>query len=84
MSERIPSKLGKYEIVAPIARGSMGMVYRGYDPYIDRPVAIKVALAESLKDKDSGERYRKMFFNEAHTAGMLRHPNILDMFDAGG
>ena len=83
MSEPIPSKLGKYEIVAPIARGSMGMVYRGYDPYIDRPVAIKVALAESLKDKDSGERYRKMFFNEAHTAGMLRHPNILDMFDAG-
>jgi len=59
------------------------MVYRGYDPYIDRPVAIKVALAESLKDKDSGERYRKMFFNEAHTAGMLRHPNILDIFDAG-
>jgi serine/threonine protein kinase len=83
MSERIPSKLGKYEIEAPIARGSMGMVYRGYDPYIDRPVAIKVALAESLKDKDSGERYRKMFFNEAHTAGMLRHPNILDIFDAG-
>jgi serine/threonine protein kinase len=83
MSDSIPSKLGKYEIIESIARGSMGVVYRGYDPYIDRPVAVKVALADSLRDKESGERYRKMFFNEAHTAGMLRHPNILDIFDAG-
>ena len=61
----------------------MGVVYQGYDPFIDRPVALKVALAESLTDSESGERYRKMFFNEAHTAGMLRDPNILDIFDAG-
>jgi serine/threonine protein kinase len=76
-------KLGKYEIVEEIGRGSMGVVYRAYDPYIDRAVAVKVALADALKDKDSGERFKKMFFNEAHTAGMLRHPNILDIFDAG-
>jgi serine/threonine protein kinase len=83
MAKSIPDKLGKYEVKQEIARGSMGIVYLGHDPYIDRPVALKVALADSLKDKDSGERYRKMFFNEAHTAGMLRHPNILDIFDAG-
>jgi serine/threonine protein kinase len=61
----------------------MGAVFAAYDPYIDRPVAVKLALADALKDKASGERFRKMFFNEAHTAGMLRHPNILDIFDAG-
>ena len=83
MTRTIPEKLGKYEVKNEIARGSMGVVDLGYDPFIDRPVALKVALAESLKDKESGERYRKMFFNEAHTAGMLRHPNILDIFDAG-
>lgn len=81
--EEIPDKLGKYEVVSEIDRGSMGIVYLGHDPYIDRPVAIKVALAESLNDAESGERYRKMFFNEAHTAGKLTHPNIINIYDAG-
>jgi serine/threonine protein kinase len=82
-ADAIPKKLGKYDVIEAIAKGSMGVVYRGYDPFVERPVAIKVALAEALRDKESGETYRKMFFNEAHTAGMLRHPNILDIFDAG-
>ena len=83
MNDDAPTKLGKYEIQEEVGRGSMGVVYRAYDPYINRTVAVKVALADALKDKDTGERFRKMFFNEAHTAGMLRHPNILDIFDAG-
>jgi len=61
----------------------MGVVYQAYDPFADRLVAVKVALAESLRNSESGARYRKMFFNEAHTAGMLRHPNILEILDAG-
>ena len=81
--EKIPQKLGKYEVADEIARGSMGIVYLGYDPYVDRTVAIKVALAESLNDPATGQRYRKMFFNEAHTAGKLTHPNIINIFDAG-
>lgn len=83
MSNNIPEKLGKYEIHQQVGKGSMGIVYEGYDPFSDSKVAVKVALSESLKDKESGERYRKMFFNEAHTAGMLRHPNILEILDAG-
>ena len=83
MTTPIPETLGKYEISHEVGRGSMGAVFAAYDPYIDRPVAVKLALADALKDKASGERFRKMFFNEAHTAGMLRHPNILDIFDAG-
>ena len=81
--DRIPKRLGKYDVKDMINRGSMGIVYLGYDPYIDRDVAIKVALAESLNDPVSGNRYRKMFFNEAHTAGLLTHPNIISIFDAG-
>jgi serine/threonine protein kinase len=83
MSASVPEKIGKYEIHRQIGRGSMGIVYQGYDPFADRQIAIKVALADSLKDKESGARYRKMFFNEAHTAGRLRHPNILEILDAG-
>jgi serine/threonine protein kinase len=81
--QKPPTRLGKYEIVREIGRGSMGVVYAAFDPYIDRSVAVKVAMADALKDRASGERFRKMFFNEAHTAGMLRHPNILEIFDAG-
>jgi len=79
----IPEKLGKYDVLCEIDRGSMGTVYLGHDPYIDRGVAIKVAHVESLNDEVSGDRYRKMFFNEAHTAGSLNHPNIVGIYDAG-
>ncbi len=83
MSETVPGKLGKYEVLDEISRGSMGIVYLGHDPYVDRPVAIKVAFAEQLLDEESGDQYRKMFFNEAHTAGKLTHPNIISIHDAG-
>jgi eukaryotic-like serine/threonine-protein kinase len=83
MSNPPPEKLGKYEVVEEIDRGSMGVVYLGHDPYIDRPVALKVAFLDELNDPESGERYRKMFFNEAHTAGLLTHPNVINIYDAG-
>ena len=83
MAAKIHEKLGKYKILEQVGRGSMGIVYEGYDPFADRQVAVKVALSENLRDSDAGERYRKMFFNEAHTAGKLRHPNILEILDAG-
>lgn len=83
MSELTLEKLGKYEVRKEIDRGSMGIVYLGHDPYVNRMVALKVALGDALSDPDSGAQYRKMFFNEAHTAGMLTHPNIISIFDAG-
>lgn len=83
MSQDTPEKLGKYTVLEEIDRGSMGVVYLGHDPYIDRQVALKVAFLDELNDPESGERYRKMFFNEAHTAGLLTHPNVINIFDAG-
>ncbi len=83
MTQSAPIKLGKYDVIREIGRGSMGTVYLGHDPYIDRSVAIKLAHSEQLNDPENGERYRKMFFNEAHTAGRLTHPNIVGIYDAG-
>ena len=78
-----PEKLGKYEIRREIGQGSMGIVYEGYDPFADCLVAVKVALSDSLKNPETAARYRRMFFNEAHTAGKLKHPNIVEILDAG-
>lgn len=81
--QHIPEKLGKYEVIEEISRGNMGIVYLGYDPYEDAQVAIKVALSHSVNDPAAGDMNRKMFFNEAHAAGRLKHPNIVRMYDAG-
>lgn len=78
-----PERLGKYDVIGEIDRGSMGTVFLGHDPYIDRGVAIKVAHDDALKDEETGDRFKKMFFNEAHTAGCLNHPNIVSIYDAG-
>lgn len=78
-----PSKLGKYDVIRELNRGAMGIVYLGHDPFVNRPVAIKVALNEALDHPESGASYRRMFFNEAHAAGRLRHPNIVAIYDAG-
>ena len=83
MTDTAPEKLGKYEVRDEIDRGNMGVVYLGYDPLINRQVAIKVAFLDSLNDPESGARYRRMFFNEAHTARLLTHPNIINILDAG-
>ena len=83
MASNVPEKLGKYEIKKQVGRGSMGIVYEGYDPFTDSMVAVKVARSEALKNPEAGARYRKMFFNEAHTAGKLKHPNIIEILDAG-
>ena len=83
MHDLANTTLGKYDVIREVGRGSMGVVYLGHDPFTGRDVAIKVALPESLQDKRSGARYRKLFFNEAKVAGKLRHPNIVGVFDAG-
>jgi serine/threonine protein kinase len=82
MRLKIPQIIGQYKVIREVAQGNMGMVYLGYDPTLERPVALKVAHPESLTGEGS-ERYRKMFFNEAATAGQLDHPHILKIFDAG-
>jgi serine/threonine-protein kinase len=74
--------LGKYEIRRQLGRGAMGTVYEGFDPIIERIVAIKtVRLPESSDDETAEEIAR--FRREAQAAGRLIHPNIVGVFDYG-
>jgi serine/threonine protein kinase len=79
----VPKKIGKYVIINKIGRGSTGMVYLSHDPYYRRDVAIKVYDIAENEDADKARVSRKMFFNEAHMVGMLQHPNIMPIYDAG-
>ncbi len=81
MSQRLKT-IGKYEIVDLIGEGAMGKVYRGFDPFSERYIAIKIANPGQLQDEQFGRQYRKLFFNEAHAAGLLDHPNIVKTMDA--
>lgn len=77
-----PEKIGKYRIIEEVGKGSMGTVYSAHDPFGDRKVAIKLAHPQYLNEKETGERFKKLFFNEAQAAGVLNHPSILNIFDA--
>ena len=61
----------------------MGTVYLGHDPFKSRDVAIKIAHPQTAQIESARGRYRKLFFNEAKIASMLRHPNIVEVYDAG-
>ena len=78
-----PEKIGKYVIINKVGKGSTGTVYLSHDPYYRRDVAIKVYNIEEDSDADRARVSRKMFFNEAHMVGMLQHPNIMPIYDAG-
>jgi serine/threonine protein kinase len=83
VSEPVPEKLGKYLIINEVGKGSTGNVYLSHDPYFGRDVAIKAYHVEPDDDAEKARVARKMFFNEAHMVGMLQHPNILPIYDAG-
>ncbi len=75
-------KIGKYMIIKEVGRGSTGNVYLSHDPFYGRDVAIKVYNNSSQSEEDAAVA-RKMFYNEANIVGMLQHPNILPIYDAG-
>lgn len=76
-------KVGRYEIIGKLGQGSMGVVYKGRDPYIKRNVSIKISRPASDVVGKKADAYRKKFFLEAQSAGRLMHPNIVAIYDAG-
>jgi len=75
--------LGRYEIISELGKGAMGTVYLGKDPKINRQVAIKTMALSQEFEPDELEEVKTKFFHEAEIAGMLNHPNIVTIFDAG-
>lgn len=73
------SKIGKYEVLDVLGRGGMGVVYKAYDPILDREIALKTMTSDGLKDPVLKER----FYREARAAGRLRHPNIVTIYELG-
>ena len=79
----MPERLGKYPITAVIGKGSMGVVYRGFDPGIKRAVAIKTIRKELRDEDDHGENMSGRFRREAQAAGGLNHPGIVSVYEYG-
>ena len=81
-SPKIPQRIGRYRVARELGRGGMGVIYLAKDPFIDRPVAIKVTLEPPPPDPKRLEQFQQIFFNEAKTAGKLMHPHIVSVYDA--
>jgi serine/threonine protein kinase len=82
METRWGKRFGRYEIIAELGRGAMGVVYKARDPKIDRFVAVKT-ISLSGQNPEEEREYRERFFHEAQAAGRLLHPGIVTIFDTG-
>jgi eukaryotic-like serine/threonine-protein kinase len=79
MSLQSGSRLGPYELQAPIGAGGMGEVWRGRDTRLDRSVAVKILPATFAQDEDRRARFER----EAKAISSLNHPHICTLFDVG-
>jgi TonB family protein len=69
-------------VIEEIGDGAMGRVWRGHDPLIGRPVALKTVKSEYLT-RETRDEYLQRFRREARAAGLLSHPNIVSLYDVG-
>jgi len=82
--EKKPSmSFGRYQVVAELGRGSMGVVYKARDPAIGRMVAVKSIPETFALEPGKREEFIRRLRQEAMTAGRLQHPNIVTIFDVG-
>jgi tRNA A-37 threonylcarbamoyl transferase component Bud32/HAMP domain-containing protein len=79
MSPSTPASIGRYRIEGILGQGAMSVVYAGFDPEIQRKVAIKCLHGEVAADPASRQRFQI----EARAAGNLIHPHIVTIFDTG-
>ena len=69
-------KFGHYEVTAELGRGGMGVVYKGWDPSLNRKVAIKALGEHLLNDEDLKERFTR----EAKATAALNDPNVIQIY----
>lgn len=79
VQENAVKNIGRFVIRNRLGEGAFGLVYRAYDPQLDREVALKVAKTGALLTNEQAER----FLREAKSAAQLRHPNIVPLFETG-
>ncbi|MEW5795840.1 MAG: serine/threonine-protein kinase [Candidatus Zixiibacteriota bacterium] len=75
--------LGRYQIHGILGKGAMGTVYRGVDPAINRPVALKTIRLDFVSDPEELAELKERLHREAQAAGKLSHPNIVTIYDVG-
>lgn len=76
-------RIGNYELLGELGRGGMGVVYRGVDSFIKRPVAIKTIYLSEIQDDQERQFLRERLYREAQSAGILSHPNIVTIYQIG-
>ena len=75
----VGKSIGRFQIQGVLGEGSFGTVFLGYDPQLDRKVAIKVSRAGVIVGRSEVDR----FMREARSAAQLRHPHIVPVYEAG-
>jgi eukaryotic-like serine/threonine-protein kinase len=73
------TQIGRYRIERELGRGAMGVVYKAFDPVVERPLAIKTIRLDVNNREELARRLRR----EAKSVGQLEHPNIVTLYDAG-
>ena len=82
-AERAPIYYGRYELLSELGRGTSGVVYKVFDPKLDRLVALKILRPELTSLEESGVGFKERFHQEAVAAGRLTHPAIVAVHDVG-
>ena len=77
------TNLGRYQVTGILGKGAMGLVYKGIDPAINRPVALKTIRLDFVNDPAEMEELKQRLHREAQAAGKLSHPNIVTIYDVG-
>jgi CHASE2 domain-containing sensor protein/predicted Ser/Thr protein kinase len=80
---RARGKVGRYEVLEELGKGTMGLVYKGLDPKLNRPVALKIIRFSDEFGEDMIQEIKERFFREAEIAGRLSHPSIVTIYDVG-
>jgi serine/threonine protein kinase len=79
VGRELPERVGRFEVRQRLGEGAFGVVYRAYDPQLEREVALKVAKAGAVADARQLDR----FLREARSAARLQHQHIVPLFEAG-
>jgi len=77
--KELTGRIGKYEIVKPLGKGAMGIVYLAHDTILERDVALKVMVAAIADDPELKQRFER----EAKAVARMTHPNVVNVFDLG-